>query len=186
MKTPTGFVFIENPHPNGKRSTTLKCAEGYVQRGWAEWTDPQHIRFIECEARNRAQMTSPQPHIEGCGKSAPSMRISNYERISLSPPILGGVIAGLDRRVSHFKKPPQRWDGEGHPIKLREKLATEGFCNKRGVWVAKRPGAAGLLMRPDPTEQEREAAFNRYMEPSPDGRGFVVRPEKVGVGVKNQ
>jgi hypothetical protein len=50
-KKHTKLVFIENPHHDGKRYTTAKCAGDYVARGWAEWTRPDHIRFTEGEAR---------------------------------------------------------------------------------------------------------------------------------------
>lgn len=52
-KKVTRIVFIENPHPGGKKYTTAKCAADYVGRGWACWIGPDRIKFIECPARNR-------------------------------------------------------------------------------------------------------------------------------------
>jgi hypothetical protein len=49
----TRFVFIDNPTPGGKRYTTMRRAQEYVKRGWAEWTAPDRIRFFETEARER-------------------------------------------------------------------------------------------------------------------------------------
>ena len=63
-KKHTKFVIIENPHPDGKRYTTAKCAGDYVARGWAEWTRPDHIRFTEYEARALRQ-AAPSRRITG-------------------------------------------------------------------------------------------------------------------------
>jgi len=47
------FAFIENPQPGGKRYTTARCAKNYVERGLAQVTGPDRIRFLETNARQQ-------------------------------------------------------------------------------------------------------------------------------------